>query len=219
MRWVIIAWSEVIQIVVTILLLVAIALFLRTRTGVAMRATAFDQETARAQGVTVMSLPPSALAVVPVEASPSLRLITVMGEACRLLAHLLAPVAPSGARAMLEQLGNPPPYDERGVGGPGLAVLAAWGGGPDGWTVGSPSPLFPRVELEADLALVRASVLASRNTTRSGGEGDDQWGHVRGAALHEMGDLLGIGPGFMPIARQAAAPNRPQGPARMAGTS
>ena len=51
--WVIIAWSEVIQIVVTILLLVAIALFLRTRTGVAMRATAFDQETARAQGVNV----------------------------------------------------------------------------------------------------------------------------------------------------------------------
>ena len=44
--WVIIAWSEVIQIVVTILLLVAIALFLRTRTGVAMRATAFDQGTA-----------------------------------------------------------------------------------------------------------------------------------------------------------------------------
>ena len=38
---------------VTILLLVAIALFLRTRTGVAMRATAFDQETARAQGMNV----------------------------------------------------------------------------------------------------------------------------------------------------------------------
>jgi branched-chain amino acid transport system permease protein len=51
--WVRIAWSEVIQIVVTILLLGAIAYFLRSRTGVAMRATAFDQETARAQGVNV----------------------------------------------------------------------------------------------------------------------------------------------------------------------
>jgi branched-chain amino acid transport system permease protein len=48
-----IAWSEVIQIVVTIVLLAAIAFFLRSRTGVAMRATAFDQETARAQGVNV----------------------------------------------------------------------------------------------------------------------------------------------------------------------
>lgn len=48
-----IAWSEIIQIVVTIVLLGAIAFFLRSRTGVAMRATAFDQETARAQGVNV----------------------------------------------------------------------------------------------------------------------------------------------------------------------
>ncbi|MEA3013360.1 MAG: hypothetical protein QOD42_1905 [Sphingomonadales bacterium] len=39
-------------------------------------------ETVRTQAVTVMSLPPSALAAVPVEALPSLRLITVMGEAC-----------------------------------------------------------------------------------------------------------------------------------------
>jgi branched-chain amino acid transport system permease protein len=51
--WVRIAWSEVIQILVTIALLGAIAFFLRSRTGVAMRATAFDQETARAQGVNV----------------------------------------------------------------------------------------------------------------------------------------------------------------------
>jgi amino acid adenylation domain-containing protein len=39
-------------------------------------------ETVRTQAVTVMSLPPSALAAVPVEELPSLRLITVMGEAC-----------------------------------------------------------------------------------------------------------------------------------------
>lgn len=51
--WVRIAWSEIVQILVTVVLLTAIALFLRSRTGVAMRATAFDQETARAQGINV----------------------------------------------------------------------------------------------------------------------------------------------------------------------
>jgi branched-chain amino acid transport system permease protein len=39
--------------VVTIVLVVAVALFFRSRTGVAMRATAFDQEAARAQGIAV----------------------------------------------------------------------------------------------------------------------------------------------------------------------
>ncbi|WP_010163251.1 non-ribosomal peptide synthetase [Sphingomonas sp. PAMC 26617] len=39
-------------------------------------------DTVRAQCVTVLSLPPSALAVLPVEPLPDLRLITVMGEAC-----------------------------------------------------------------------------------------------------------------------------------------
>lgn len=39
-------------------------------------------DTVRTQRVTVLSLPPSALAVVPVEPLPDLRLITVMGEAC-----------------------------------------------------------------------------------------------------------------------------------------
>jgi branched-chain amino acid transport system permease protein len=51
--WVRISWSEIIQILVTVVLLVFVALFFRTRTGVAMRATAFDQETARAQGINV----------------------------------------------------------------------------------------------------------------------------------------------------------------------
>lgn len=51
--WVRIAYTEIAQIAVTIILLVAIALFFRSRTGVAMRATAFDQETARAQGINV----------------------------------------------------------------------------------------------------------------------------------------------------------------------
>ncbi len=48
------------------------------------------------------------------------QVLAVMAEACRLLGHLLAPVAPAGARAMHEQLGAPAAYDERGAGGPGL---------------------------------------------------------------------------------------------------
>lgn len=51
--WVRIAYTEIAQIAVTIALLAAIAVFFRSRTGVAMRATAFDQETARAQGINV----------------------------------------------------------------------------------------------------------------------------------------------------------------------
>ena len=46
-----IAYTEVLQVVVTITLMTAMALFFRTRTGVAMRATAFDQEAASAQGI------------------------------------------------------------------------------------------------------------------------------------------------------------------------
>jgi branched-chain amino acid transport system permease protein len=45
--------SEIIQISVAVTLMVLVALFFRTRTGVAMRATAFDQEAAQAQGINV----------------------------------------------------------------------------------------------------------------------------------------------------------------------
>ena len=48
-----IAHTEVLQVAVTIALVTAMALFFQTRTGVAMRATAFDQEAARAQGISV----------------------------------------------------------------------------------------------------------------------------------------------------------------------
>jgi methionyl-tRNA synthetase len=76
------------------------------------------------------------------------QVLAVMAEACRVIGHLLAPVAPTGARTLLEQLGATPPYDGRGAGGPGLDVLLAWGSGPQPWTTGSASPIFPRVELE-----------------------------------------------------------------------
>ncbi len=51
--WVRIAHTEVVQLAVTFALVVAVAFFFRTRLGVAMRATAFDQEAARAQGIDV----------------------------------------------------------------------------------------------------------------------------------------------------------------------
>ncbi len=51
--WVRIAHTEVVQMAVTVVLVVAVALFFRSRTGIAMRATAFDQEAARAQGIAV----------------------------------------------------------------------------------------------------------------------------------------------------------------------
>lgn len=45
--------TEIVQIVTAIVLVVAVWAFFRSRVGVAMRATAFDQEAARAQGINV----------------------------------------------------------------------------------------------------------------------------------------------------------------------
>jgi branched-chain amino acid transport system permease protein len=47
------AATEVATIVTTLVLLVLVALFLRSRWGIAMRATAFDQEASMAQGISV----------------------------------------------------------------------------------------------------------------------------------------------------------------------
>ncbi len=77
--------------------------------------------------------------------------LAVMAEACRILGHLAAPVTPASARELHVQLGVPAPYDERGVGGPGLHVLLAWGAGPAGWQTGVAKPLFPRVESPDDI--------------------------------------------------------------------
>ncbi len=75
------------------------------------------------------------------------QVLVVMAEVCRIIGHLLAPVAPTGARRIHEQLGVPVPYDERGVGGPGIDALLAWGGGPSDWQAGLPAPIFPRLEV------------------------------------------------------------------------
>ena len=76
------------------------------------------------------------------------QVLAVMGEACRIIGHLLAPVAPEAAARLHEQLGIPAPYDTRGGGGPGLDDLLAWGAGPNDTRVGSPTPIFPRIEVE-----------------------------------------------------------------------
>jgi methionyl-tRNA synthetase len=76
------------------------------------------------------------------------QVLAVMAEACRIIGHLLAPVAPDGAARLHEQLGAPAPYDARGAGGPGHDALLAWGAGPAGWQTGSATPIFPRIEVE-----------------------------------------------------------------------
>jgi branched-chain amino acid transport system permease protein len=51
--WIRLAHTQLLQIAVALTAVVVIALFFRSRMGIAMRATAFDQETARAQGINV----------------------------------------------------------------------------------------------------------------------------------------------------------------------
>ncbi len=51
--FVIIAHTEIAQFIVAVALVLLVAAFFRSRTGIAMRATAFDQEAARAQGIKV----------------------------------------------------------------------------------------------------------------------------------------------------------------------
>ncbi|MGH2418369.1 MAG: methionine--tRNA ligase, partial [Candidatus Limnocylindria bacterium] len=77
------------------------------------------------------------------------QVLSVMAEACRILGHLLAPVAPAGARAIHDQLGAHVPYDERGAGGPGLTELLRWGALGGGLSTTAPTPIFPRIEVEA----------------------------------------------------------------------
>jgi methionyl-tRNA synthetase len=75
-----------------------------------------------------------------------------MGEACRILGHLLAPFCPAASASLLTQLGTPPTYGERGAGGPGVDALLAWGAEAGERRTGPPAPLFPRIETAADEA-------------------------------------------------------------------
>ena len=76
------------------------------------------------------------------------QILAAMAEACRILAHLMAPFTPGSSLGMLEQLGAQALYDARGDGGPGLDALLRWGGDAAGERrTGQPVPLFPRAEL------------------------------------------------------------------------
>ncbi|MGO9180254.1 MAG: methionine--tRNA ligase [Candidatus Limnocylindrales bacterium] len=83
------------------------------------------------------------------------RLRAVLGdllEACRLLGFAAAPFVPNTAPRVAEQLGIDYPYADDGYGGPPLDTLLGWGSGPTGGRIGTPAPLFPRLESEAALA-------------------------------------------------------------------
>jgi methionyl-tRNA synthetase len=69
-------------------------------------------------------------------------------EACRLLALAAAPFIPNTAPRVLAQLGYEYPYGPDGNGGPPLEEELAWGAhAGEGGRLGSPEPLFPRLEL------------------------------------------------------------------------
>ena len=74
------------------------------------------------------------------------QVLASLAEVCRQLGHLMAAFTPDVARRLLEQLGAPAPYDERGAGGPGLRELLEWGAGPGDRVTGEAKPLFPRIE-------------------------------------------------------------------------
>jgi methionyl-tRNA synthetase len=81
------------------------------------------------------------------------RLRDVLGdllEACRLVALAAAPVMPGAAPRILAQLGHAYPWDARGDGGPPLLAELAWGAGAaEAGTLAAPTPLFPRLDVEA----------------------------------------------------------------------
>lgn len=65
-----------------------------------------------------------------------------LAETSRIIAILLGPVLPAAAETMLEQIDWAPAEGDR-------LPQAAWGGLPDGHTLGAPSAVFPRLERPA----------------------------------------------------------------------
>jgi methionyl-tRNA synthetase len=70
-------------------------------------------------------------------------------EVCRLIGLAIAPYMPGIAPRVLEQLGYPYPYDADGNGGPPIIDELEWGRhAGEGGRVGTPEPLFPRLDTE-----------------------------------------------------------------------
>jgi len=82
------------------------------------------------------------------------RLRDVLGdllEACRLIGLAVAPFMPGSAPSVLAQLGYPFPYAADGNGGPAILDELAWGAhATEAGRVTAPTPLFPRLETDAD---------------------------------------------------------------------
>ncbi len=70
-------------------------------------------------------------------------------EACRLIGLAVAPFMPSTAPELTAQLGLEFQYGPNGSDGPQLDELLRWGAGHRAGRVGTPTPLFPRLETEA----------------------------------------------------------------------
>ncbi len=71
-------------------------------------------------------------------------------EACRLIALAAAPVMPGAAPRVLAQLGYGYPWAADGTGGPPLLDELAWGArSTEPGELTAPTPLFPRLEVEA----------------------------------------------------------------------
>ena len=88
------------------------------------------------------------------DAAAADRLRDVLGdlvEACRLVALAVAPVMPGIAPRIAAVLGHDYPYADDGNGGPPVLAELAWGarGGEPGRVSPSPTPLFPRLDVEA----------------------------------------------------------------------
>jgi methionyl-tRNA synthetase len=77
--------------------------------------------------------------------------LAAMGEACRILGHLMAPFTPRAALEMARQLGADAGYDMRAAGGAPLADLLAWGADAAERRVADATPIFPRTELPDEL--------------------------------------------------------------------
>jgi methionyl-tRNA synthetase len=86
------------------------------------------------------------------DAEATARLRGVLGdlvEACRLVGFAAAPFLPDTAPRLAAQVGAPYPYAPDGNGGPPLLDLLRWGAGPSSGSIGTPAPLFPRLDVEA----------------------------------------------------------------------
>ncbi|HMJ81128.1 MAG TPA: class I tRNA ligase family protein, partial [Candidatus Dormibacteraeota bacterium] len=90
------------------------------------------------------------------DAAAAARLRDVLGdlvEACRVLGLAAAPFMPGSAPRVLGQLGHAYPYGPDGNGGPLLLEELRWGAHADEpGSMGTPEPLFPRLDLDAGAA-------------------------------------------------------------------